>query len=209
VVNGRMSEAMSGRLGEYSATPMIDAERLLARARGGDDEAFRLIFERHHRVIMRFLYGMVGRHALAEELTQETFMAAYKNIGTLRDDSKLSTWLYGIARNVARKSFHARRGEQRQTGLEDAQAAEARDAGRTPDEQVLGKELNRVIADALGRLDEDKRLVFTLKVLQQFSYEEIAEMSGHSVPKLKTDLHRARLEMRRMLRPYMEASDEV
>lgn len=204
-----MGEAMSGRLSEYSGTPMSDAEGLLARVRSGDDEAFRLIFERHQRVIMRFIYGMVGRRALAEELTQETFMAAYRNISTLRDDAKLSTWLYGIARNVARKSFYARRGERDQAGLEDARAVEARDAGGAPDEQVLGKELNRAIVDALGRLDEDKRLVFTLKILQQFSYEEIAEISGHSVPKLKTDLHRARLEMRRMLRPYVEASDEV
>jgi RNA polymerase sigma-70 factor (ECF subfamily) len=204
-----MGEAMSDRLSEYSGTPLSDAEGLLARVRGGDDEAFRLIFERHQRVIMRFIYGMVGRRALAEELTQETFMAAYRTIATLRDDAKLSTWLYGIARNVARKSFYARRGERGQAGLEDALAVEARDAGGAPDEQVLGKELNRAIVEALGRLDEDKRLVFTLKILQQFSYEEIAEISGHSVPKLKTDLHRARLEMRRMLRPYVEASDEV
>jgi RNA polymerase sigma-70 factor, ECF subfamily len=200
---------MSGRLGEYTGTPMSDAEELLARVRGGDEDAFRLIFERHHRVIMRFIYGMVGRRALAEELTQETFMAAYKNLGTLRDDAKLSTWLYGIARNVTRKSFYERRGEREQFGLDEAPALAAADARPAPDDQLLGKELNRAIVAALGRLDEDKRLVFTLKILQQLSYEEIAEISGSSVPKLKTDLHRARLEMRRTLRPYMEASDEV
>jgi RNA polymerase sigma-70 factor (ECF subfamily) len=200
---------MSGRLGEYTVATTGDAEELLARVRGGDEDSFRLIFEQHHRVIMRFIYGMVGRRALAEELTQETFMAAYKNLGTLRDDAKLTTWLYGIARNVTRKSFYERRGERGQSGLDEAPAQAVADAGLSPDDELIGKELNRAIVHALGRLDEDKRLVFTLKILQQFSYDEIAEISGSSVAKLKTDLHRARLEMRRMLRPYMEASDEV
>ena len=66
-----------------------------------DDETFRLIFAQHHRFIFRFLYGMVGEHDLAEDLTQETFMRAYRSLNTLRGDSKLSTWLCGIAKNVA------------------------------------------------------------------------------------------------------------
>jgi RNA polymerase sigma-70 factor (ECF subfamily) len=69
--------------------------------------------------------------------------------------------------------------------------------------------MNRAIHLALRLLDEDKRLVFSLKVFQQQSYEEIALITGFSMAKLKTDLHRARAEMRRLLRPYMEVSDEV
>jgi len=57
---------------------------------------------------------------------------------------------------------------------------------------------------ALARLDEDKRLVFTLKELQHLSYKEISEITGSTIPKLKTDLHRAKIEMRRALRPYLE-----
>jgi len=69
--------------------------------------------------------------------------------------------------------------------------------------------LNGVIQNALGALDEDKRMVFTLKVFQQRSYEEIAEITGFSIPKLKTDLHRARAEMRRRIRPYLGVGYEV
>jgi RNA polymerase sigma-70 factor (ECF subfamily) len=58
-------------------------------------------------------------------------------------------------------------------------------------------------------LTEDKRLVFTLKVLQQKSYEEIAEITGYSIAKLKIDLHRAKAEMRKLIRPYMEMSNEL
>jgi RNA polymerase sigma-70 factor (ECF subfamily) len=63
--------------------------------------------------------------------------------------------------------------------------------------------LNGVVRRALGALDEDKRTVFALKVFQQRSYEEIVEITGFSLPKVKTDLHRARAEMRKRIRPYL------
>jgi RNA polymerase sigma-70 factor (ECF subfamily) len=69
--------------------------------------------------------------------------------------------------------------------------------------------LNEVIRHSLSALDEDKRLVFTLKVLHQQSYEEIAEITGFSIAKLKTDLHRARLEMRRRIGSYAGVGYEV
>ena len=74
---------------------------------------------------------------------------------------------------------------------------------------MLTAELRRVIHTAMGKLDEDKRLVFTLKILQQQRYEEIAAATGFSIPKLKTDLHRAKNEMRRLIGPYLETSNEM
>ena len=202
---------MAGQSRVYTGTLMSRPENLPARAVRGDHEAFRQIFEEHHRSILRYIYAMVGRRDLAEELTQETFMGAYRNWGTLRDEAKLSMWLYGIARNVTRKHFHARRHEKNEVNTEDDQAvlAEPADAALPPEDNLLNHELRRVVRDALGRLDEDKRMVFTLKVLQFHSYEEIAMISGFSISKLKTDLHRAKIEMRRMIRPYLEVSDEV
>ena len=152
---------------------------------------------------------MVGRRELAEELTQETFVRAYKNLKALRDDTKLSTWLFGIAKNVARESLRRRHRESDKVGIDDDHVIELSDGKRPPDRQLLDKELNGVIRDALGALDEDKRLVFTLKIFQQRSYEEIAEITGSSIPKLKTDLHRARAEMRRRIRPYLGVGYEV
>ena len=93
--------------------------------------------------------------------------------------------------------------------IDDDHVIELSDGKRPPDRQLLDKELNGVIRDALGALDEDKRLVFTLKIFQQRSYEEIAEITGSSIPKLKTDLHRARAEMRRRIRPYLGVGYEV
>lgn len=76
-----------------------------------DGETFRLIFAQHHRFVFRFLYAMVGEHDLAEDLTQETFMRAYASMNTLRGESKLSTWLCGIAKNVALNTLRGRNRE--------------------------------------------------------------------------------------------------
>ena len=206
-----MMEAISlvGQLNGRAGALMNSSEELISRARSGDDEAFRLIFGRYGRPIISFIYDMVGRRDLAEELTQETFVRAYKNLKTLRDDTKLSTWLFGIAKNVARESLRYKHRETDRIGFDDDRVLELSDGKQPPDRQLLDKELNGVIQDALGALDEDKRLVFTLKIFQQRSYEEIAEITGFSIPKLKTDLHRARTEMRRRIRPYLGVGYEM
>lgn len=182
---------------------MNSAEDLVARARGGDDEAFRLIFERYARPIISFIYDMVGEHGLAEELTQETFVRAYRSLHAFRDEARISTWLFGIAKNVAREALRTRHRENYRVELTDQTVVNLADGQPAPDGQLLDKELNDLIHDALKTLDEDKRLVFTLKVFQQRSYEEIAEITGFSLAKLKTDLHRARTEMRRLVGSYV------
>ncbi|HKR61871.1 MAG TPA: RNA polymerase sigma factor [Pyrinomonadaceae bacterium] len=188
---------------------MDSSEELIAGVRQGDENAFRLIFEQHHRFVFRFLYGMVGDRRLAEELMQETFMQAYKNIGTLREEAKLLSWLCGIARHVALHSLRSRPGKNQWIGIDDQEIAELKEAQGTPETKMLNAELKAVIHDALAALDDDKRGVFILKVLQQMSYEEIAEVTGFSIPKLKTDLHRAKAQMRRLIRPYLEVRDEM
>ena len=188
---------------------MDSSEELIAGVRRGDENAFQLIFEQHHRFVFRFLYGMVGERRLAEELMQETFMQAYKDIGTVREEAKLPSWLCGIARHVALHSLRSRPGKNQWIGIDDQEVAELKDAQVPPETRMLNTELKAVIHDSLAALDEDKRGVFILKVLQQMSYEEIAEMTGYSIPKLKTDLHRAKAQMRRLIRPYLEVRDEM
>jgi RNA polymerase sigma-70 factor, ECF subfamily len=193
----------ASRAGLHSSPQMNRLETPIERARRGDPDAFRQLFDRYSRPVISFVYDMVGDRALAEDLTQETFVRAYRHLGSLREDAKFSTWLFSIAKNVARE--HLRSGERRagRVELDDEQVMELADEGRTPVEGLLDKELNGVVRRALGALDEDKRLVFTLKIFQQRSYEEISEITGFSIGKLKTDLHRARAEMRRRIGPYV------
>jgi RNA polymerase sigma-70 factor (ECF subfamily) len=196
-----MAEAGAPR---HTAVLLNSAGELVARARTGDEDAFRLIFERYARPVLSFIYDMVGERCAAEELTQETFVRAYRSLAILRDETKLSTWLFGIAKNVAREQLRVRtRDGAHISADEEGVACALRDGARSPAGQLLDKELNGIIRAALLKLDEDKRIVFTLRVLQGHSYEEIAEITGFSVGKLKTDLHRARAEMRRRVGHYL------
>lgn len=200
---------LEGQPGAFAGTLMNSSADLVTRVCQGDSDAFRLIFERYSRPVISFIFDMVNDRPLAEELTQETFVRAYRAMRTMRADTRLSTWLFGIARNVARESLRARVRANNHVDLADKSVMDLSDNKPVPVEGLLSKELNELIRRSLAALDEDKRLVFTLKVLHQCSYEEIAAITGFSIAKLKTDLHRARGEMRRRISPYAGVGYEV
>ena len=200
---------LEGQPSAFAGTLMNSSADLVTRVCAGDSEAFRLIFERYSRPVVSFIFDMVNDRSLAEELTQETFVRAFRAIRTMRRETKLSTWLFGIARNVARESLRARARAVSHIDLADKSVMDLSDNKPVPVDGVLSKELNGLIRRSLAELDEDKRLVFTLKVLHQCSYEEIAEITGFSLAKLKTDLHRARAEMRRRIGAYAGVGYEV
>lgn len=195
--------------GAFAGTLMNSPADLVTRVCQGDADAFRLIFERYSRPVISFIYDMVNDRALAEELTQETFVRAFRSIRTVRAETKLSTWLFGIARNVARESLRARARANNHVDLADKSVMDLSDHKPVPVDGLLSKELNELIRRSLAALDEDKRLVFTLKVFHQCSYEEIAGITGFSLAKLKTDLHRARAEMRKRISAYAGVGYEV
>jgi RNA polymerase sigma-70 factor (ECF subfamily) len=180
---------------------MNSSEDLIERACAGDQEAFRLLFERYACPILSFIYDLVLERDLAEELTQETFVRAYQKLSTLRDRASFSTWLFGIGRNVSREALRLRSRRGRNLPETEVSLLEREDRGRSPADELFGKELNQTIRAALRSLDEDKRLVFTLRVFQQRSYDEIAQITGFSLSKVKTDLRRARAQMRQRIRP--------
>lgn len=192
------------RRSSHTGALMNSSEDLIARARAGEHEAFRLLFVRYAKPILSFVYEMIGDRDLAEEVTQETFVRAFKNLDQVRDDTKAATWLFGIGKNVAREALRSKQRERVNRNQEDAAELCDNVAQHSPSETLLSKELNSAIRKALRLLDEDHRLVFVLKVFHQCRYEEIAEITGFSLAKVKTDLHRARLELRKRIRPFLE-----
>ncbi len=182
------------------------APGVVARARSGDEEAFHMIFNRYGRPVISFIYHHVRNRELAEELMQETFVRAYRNLSGLRDDLRLSTWLFGIARNVVRESARSARKDERKVALDEPESLRLESKSMPPEGAVLHQEMREQIHNALLALDEDKRIVFSLKIFHEKSYEEISAMTGHSIGKLKTDLHRARAEMRKIMGQYLQSS---
>src|SRR5262245_57156519 len=172
---------------------------VVSRAKCGDEDAFHLIFNRYGRPVLSFIHNFVRNRELAEELAQETFVRAHRNLGGLKDELRLSTWLFGIARNVVREATRQARKDDMKVGLDEPESLRLESKGVLPEGALLDRELTEAIRKALVALDEDKRIVFSLKIFHEKSYEEISAITGHSIGKLKTDLHRARLEMRKRI----------
>ena len=190
------------RQGSHTGALMNGSEDLIARARAGDQEAFRLLFVRFSRPVFQFIYQLVSQRDLADELTQETFVRAFRSLNQLRDDSRFSTWLFGIGHNVAREFLRTRQRQIESLSEDIDQSEDTRTI--SPVDGLLEKELNLAIEKALQELDEERRAIFVLKVFQQRSYQEIVEITGFSLAKIKTELHRARLKLRQRLRCYVE-----
>lgn len=173
--------------------------------RTGDSEAFRLAFERFFRPVFSFVMGMVGDRVLAEDLTQETFIRAFRGLKSLRQEALLSTWIFGIARNVAREALRQRKAHGISLDLDQSGWSELPDSRTTQDKNMIDAEIHGKIQSAMAGLPDDQRLVFVLKIVNRMRYEEISRITGSSIPKLKTDMHRARMAMRRRLSRYIEA----
>ena len=165
--------------------------------------AFGALFEEHNASVFRFVYALVGNSETAKELTQETFVRAFQSFERFESRSAASTWLCGIARNVVLNHFRAARQFKR---VFDADAETERAGHAAPERELLSRELREAIRTSLLTLDEEKRVAFALKVIEGKSYEEIAAITGSAIAKLKTDVHRARLQMREALHAFREES---
>jgi len=192
---------------EENGKPAMAAEdfapAVLKRARAGDPEAFRAIFKRYGKPVAAFLYHLTGDRSRTEEMAQETFFRTFRGLHRLREGVKLSTWIFGIARNVAHESLREVRRSRREVGLHDGLRLTLQDDRSGPDEKLSGGEVRIAIRRALMDLPEDQRLVFVLKLLHKMRYQEISAIMRCSIGKLKTDLHRARQLMRERLRPHV------
>src|ERR1700749_542186 len=138
-----------GQPGARAGTLMNSTEELVARVRRGDEEAFRLIFDRYSRPVLSFIYDMVGDRAQAEDLAQETFVRAFRGLASLREETKLSRWLFAIAKTVPRGQLRTGRAEAGNPGIDGEDAFELHGHSPTPAGQLLDKEFNGVITSAL------------------------------------------------------------
>ena len=181
--------------------------RLIRKAKKGDIESYRDVYEAFSRKVLNFIYRMVNSPEEAEDLTQETFVAVYQKLDTLKDDSKFEPWLFRIARNFVYQRYRTRSPSTVSIDALDENGqlvTQLVDTRKNPDEAFQTIELEDVVADVIAGLPEKYREVFILSALQRLSYQEIAEIVGRSLPSIKTDIHRARLEVRKRVKEYLK-----
>lgn len=179
----------------------------IRRAKKGDINSYQKMYNHFARKVLNFIHRMVNSTEEAEDLTQETFIAVYQKLGSLKDNDRFEPWLFRIARNFVYQSYRSRQPAVVSTDIvdEDGQPmTQLADVRKNPDEEFQSRELNEVVAKVIAGLPEKYREVFVLSAVRNFSYQQIAEIIGRSLPSVKTDIHRARLEVRRRVKEYLQ-----
>ena len=184
--------------------------QFIERLRAGETTAFdRLVHERSGEVYA-LLYRLTEDPEEARDLTQETFLQAFRHLANFRGDADLRTWLYRIAVNQARNRWRwwKRRRRDRTVSL-DAPVREGSDAplsaglegdaGDDPEQQALARERARALHAALKALSRPYREVVVLRDIEGLSYEEVASALDLNVGTVKSRLSRGRNELRRRL----------
>lgn len=185
---------------------MSDEAKLVARSLKQDHEAFGRLVERYATVIVNLAYRMVGDRTEAEDLAQETFVAAFKALPSFRAESKFSTWLYRIAANKCKDWLRVKRPGQ---GLQDVEIEDALDdrvvEERTPERLLSQQQVAEQLDRAIQRLPPLYREAFVLKHVEGLSYEEMQEILGVNGDTLKMRVYKGRLQLSRDLAELNEA----
>jgi RNA polymerase sigma-70 factor, ECF subfamily len=169
-----------------SETDEAEAARLIALvelARGGDSEAFGLLYDHYHPQVYRFLYYRVGSQTLAEDLTSDTFFRALRSMSSFRWQGKdFGAWLMTIARNLT--TDHYKSGKNRlEVTTEDMSPHDSATEG--PESAVLASLTNEALMEALRKLPIEQQECLVMRFLQSLSIAETAQIMGRSEGAIK------------------------
>lgn len=175
---------------------------LVARALAREGQAFRAIMTRYNQRLYRLARGIVGRASEAEDVVQEAYVRAFRNLETFRGDSALSTWLSRIVINEALGRLRKAKREGKVMDLETVQAEIIQFPGNAsddPERTMAQRQILHLVEEATDKLPAAFRSVFVARVIEGLSMEETAELLGIKPQTVKTRLHRARQMVRQEL----------
>jgi RNA polymerase sigma-70 factor (ECF subfamily) len=180
-------------------------DRLVRAAQGGDAGALEVLLARYQPQVYRFGMKMCRRPEDAQDVLQETLLAAARTVRGFRGASSISTWLYTIARSFCIKQRRRRVTAPELVSLE-ARASQVRrtaDATRDPERSLADREIAAALDAAIGALDPPLREVLVLRDVEGLSAAEVAAVVGASVAAVKSRLHRARSAVRARMAPLL------
>ena len=178
--------------------------------RDGREAGARELVRRYERPVFSLVLRLVGDRALAEDLSQDTFVRAFTHLDSYKTELKFSSWLFRIAHNAAVDHLRRRHpetlsldGDPNAATLEEAAAGAIgpADPDASPLDRLVASELGEQIERAVARLRPAYRTCILLRYVEERSYEEIAETLDLPIGTVKTHLHRARLELQTLLAP--------
>jgi len=185
------------------ATDMTD-HNLVTQFKEGSMEAMEAIVDRYENRIFNFGLKMCGQFQDAEDITQDTFLNAFRYLNNFREETKLKNWLFKIAATACIRKRRKKKCEpDRELSLDSFmnkdgihETYDIPDWSDDPSDKVIQAEMNTVINDSIKTLPHKYKLVFNLREIEGFSTKETADILNISVVSVKTRLHRARLALR-------------
>lgn len=191
--------------------------QLMARVKAGDDEAFNQLMQRHEKTVVNLVYRFTGNREIAHDLAQEVFLRIYRASGRFEARAKFFTYLYKVTLNLCRNqrakamrrqttSLNATR---RGRGDEELPLKELEDPTGSAEEQVSRLELAAMVREAVETLPDQQREAVVLQRFHGLAYEEIADALNLSIPAVKSRIHRAKLNLKEKLVPYLERGESV
>ena len=186
---------------------MDNEQAIIQRAQKGDTDAFAALVDEHQRYIYNLALRVLKDEDEALDLTQETFVRAWTALPNFRGQSQFRTWLYRIVTNLCYNRLPTLR--RSLTDLGDDVISELPETDPTFDNPARGlesRELRSYLHNAIENLDENYRLLISLRYQNELSYEEIAVMLNLPLGTVKTGLFRAKEQLRRALETHQEAS---
>ncbi|MBC8135539.1 MAG: sigma-70 family RNA polymerase sigma factor [Fibrella sp.] len=184
-----------------------DPDFLLVRAHlAGDPKAFETLFKKYQTPIFSMVCRMV-RGEDAYDITQDVFIKALRAIPSFRGDSKVSTWLYTIARHTCLNHIRHKNvieEESWQESQEDNPNCEPIDYDMNVSKLAEVRELQRVVDEVLATLPTEARMLLILRDFEQLSYDEISQVTELSIVNVKSKIHRARLVFKKRFQPFLD-----
>lgn len=178
------------------ASAESDERLLIARARAGDRQAAKTLYDAHARRVHRLVYRICGDEEMARDCTQDTFVRVFERLSTFRGDAAFSTWIHRIAVSVTLNAIRKERRLRRSSEDLDV-AVDLPDTSRTAEPDLRDR-----LAAAIGALPESCRVSVILHDIEGYTHAEIANMLGIAEGTSKARLFDARTRLRKMLSPF-------
>lgn len=176
----------------------VDDRALVRRAQQGDQEAFAELVTCHQRYVYNLAYRLLREASEAEDLAQEAFLRAWRGLGNFRGEARFTTWLYRIVTNLCYNRLPSLRRQLLAADVDDVDTL-AQPSEEDPPAAIEAAERRAFLHRQIAALPDKYRLVITLFYLQEFSYQEIAQVLDLPLGTVKTHLFRARERLKRQI----------
>ncbi len=178
-------------------------EQLISRAREGDGDAFRILVDRYEGLVAATVIGMLGRGPDAEDVGQETFIRFHGALDRFRGDSSVGTYLTRIAINQSLKAIRRRKSLTGRFAYKESEQEDFADDSADLSASLDDRERDRLIQEALQTLGEEHRAVVVLRMLQEYSTKETAQLLNVPEGTVMSRLSRALEKLEKVLAPVM------